>query len=655
MNYRIRPVDTDKMPPGIGYIVSNEAAERFSYYGMKTILVIYMTKYLLDSEGGYDVMSAEDAKYWYHLFGMAVYFFPILGAIIADAFLGKYKTILSLSLVYCLGHFALALGDTGVASAVMSPRMWLATGLTLIAIGSGGIKPCVSAHVGDQFGKRNQHLLEKVFGWFYFAINLGAFVSTLLTPFLLAKVGPSVAFGVPGILMLLATWAFWMGRKDFAHLPAQGSGFVKEVVSGEGLVAAGKLVGLYAFVAMFWALFDQTGSAWVLQAEKMDRVWLGIEWLPSQIQAINPIMIMIFIPIFTFGIYPAMGKFFKVTPLRKIAIGFFLTVPAFLLPAWIEMRIDAGETPNIVWQLMAYAIITAAEVFVSITCLEYSYTQAPKKMKSFVMGLFLMSVSMGNLFTAGVNAFIQDETVIEGIGVEGSQQVKPEGTTTYALVCRGASDEASADTRVELQSAEVALASQKKASQEGAEKEDAKAAPSVSIAHFKANGAEGRITIMTDEEVTLDWASEGADKCVIRPDGSEQSTTGQKKIKPTKTTTYVLTCSNKDGEEAEAAVKVSVTRDVRILSFTTSAAKITAGQPVTLSWKTDKANQCTLTARSITLDGPGYYLFFAMAMLITAILFVFYAMNFKEKTYIQDSDEGDANADAADGGSEGAA
>ena len=407
--YNTAPVSSDKMPKGIPYIVSNEAAERFSFYGMKAILIVFMTKYMMDSSGNPDYLSEAEAREWYHSFTTAVYFFPILGALISDAFWGKYRTILTLSIVYCAGHLALALDET---------RSGLFMGLALIAIGSGGIKPCVSAHVGDQFGKENQHLLEKVFGWFYFSINLGAFASSLLTPVLLANYGPSVAFGIPGVLMALATLFFWMGRNTFVHIPAHGMGFVREAMSGEGLRVIGKLTIIYAFVAMFWALFDQTGSAWVLQADKMDREFLGIEWMPSQIQAINPIMIMAFIPLFNGfpigggrrypGFYGMINKVYKLTPLRKIAIGLFLTVPAFLLPAQIEVWIEAGKTPNIGWQLLSYVIITAAEVFVSITCLEFSYTQAPKKMKSLIMALFLMSVSLGNLFVAVVNSVIQD-------------------------------------------------------------------------------------------------------------------------------------------------------------------------------------------------------------------------------------------------------
>ncbi len=308
-----------------------------------------------------------------------------------------------LSVVYCAGHGVLALmGSTEI----MPPGIVLATGLILISVGSGGIKPCVSAHVGDQFGKQNANLLEKVFGWFYFSINTGAFLSTMLTPWLLEWYGPHWAFGVPGVLMALATIAFWMGRKVFIHIPAGGVGWFIETFSFEGIKALLKLAIIFIFIAVFWALFDQTGSSWVLQAEDLNRNWLGMNWLSSQIQAVNPIMILIYIPLFQFVIYPLINKAWKLTPIRKISVGLFVMVIGFGMVGIVQGWIDQGQRPSIGWQVLAYAILTASEVMVSITGLEFAYTQAPKKMKSVIMALFLMSVSLGNLFTAGVNHFI---------------------------------------------------------------------------------------------------------------------------------------------------------------------------------------------------------------------------------------------------------
>lgn len=390
-----------KYPKGIPYIIGNELAERFSYYGMRAILVVFMTQFLM-SKGVVDPMNENEATTWYHLFTMANYFFPIVGAIISDVLWGKYKTIIILSIVYVLGHLALAIDES---------RTGLAIGLTLIAIGAGGIKPCVSAHVGDQFEEKNKSLLEKMFGYFYFSINLGAAISTILIPVMLDKFGPHVAFGLPGLLMLLATIVFWMGRKKFIAIPPVGwKAYKKEIFSPAGKKAILNLSLMYIFISIFWSLFDQTGSSWVLQSEKMDRFvdfgFVKFELLASQIQAINPILIMIFIPLFTYALYPFINKFFPLTALRKITIGLFLAGFSFAILAVVETTISAGGTPSIIWQFWAYVILTAAEVMVSITGLEFSYTQSPNGMKSFVMGLWLLGVSLGNGITALVNVFI---------------------------------------------------------------------------------------------------------------------------------------------------------------------------------------------------------------------------------------------------------
>jgi len=403
--YLTSPALSDKLPKGIPYIIGNETAERFSFYGMRTILVIFMTRYLhymIDGEVGTE-MSKAAATENYHSFVAATYFFPVLGSFLSDIFLGKYRTILLLSIVYCLGHLALALmGGVG-----LDPATWLFLGLFLVAFGSGGIKPCVSAHVGDQFGPKNSHLMSRVFQWFYFAINFGSTASTLMTPILLKWYGPHIAFGVPGVLMAIATFMFWMGRHKFVHVPPGGLSFFKETFSREGVSALLKLSLIYAFVAVFWSLFDQTGSSWVLQAANMDRHFLGIEWLESQIQVINPILVMILIPLFQFVIYPQVNKVFTLTSIRKLSIGFFIAAAGFALIAMAQELIDRGETPSIAWQLWAYVLLTCAEIMISITGLEFSYTQAPKSMKSVVMAVWLFSVSLGNLFAGGVNHYIR--------------------------------------------------------------------------------------------------------------------------------------------------------------------------------------------------------------------------------------------------------
>ena len=265
---------------GIPYIIANEAAERFSYYGMKAVLAVFLVQYLHLMNGTVGTaMSEAEATAQVHLFNGAVYLTPFIGAVLADFLFGKYRVIVWLSLVYCLGHAALAvMGSVGQAG------VWLLVGLGLIALGSGGIKPCVSAHVGDQFTRAEAHRLPKIFNAFYLSINLGALASTLITPWLLEWHGPHWAFGVPGVLMALATVVFWLGRKRYTHIPPSGWRFWKAVASPEGHRTLLKLLPLYAFVAIFWALFDQTGTSWIFQSQDMDRRFLGIEWLPSKME-----------------------------------------------------------------------------------------------------------------------------------------------------------------------------------------------------------------------------------------------------------------------------------------------------------------------------------------------------------------------------------
>lgn len=381
------------MPGGVPYIIGNEAAERFSFYGMKGILMTFMTMHLM-ANGVKSVMSEADATFWFHLFVWAVYLTPLLGALIADRWLGKYKTILLLSIVYCAGHLALAIDET---------RIGLFTGLALIAIGSGGIKGCVSAHVGDQFGQQNSHLLPRVYQWFYFSINLGSALAFLIIPPVLKSCGPGWAFGIPGIFMAIATVVFWMGRHKFAHIPPAGPSYWKKTFSPENLACVGRMAVLFIFIAVFWSLFDQTSSKWVSQAQHMDRKLFGFEISAEQLQSFNPFFVMIFLPFCAFVVYPAISRMFPLTPLRKIGLGLFIAVPSFIIPALCEASIQAGGTPSILWQILAYFFITLAEVMISPVALEFSYTQAPREGKSLMLGLNMLSVSMGNLFTALFN------------------------------------------------------------------------------------------------------------------------------------------------------------------------------------------------------------------------------------------------------------
>lgn len=498
-----------KFPKSIPYIIGNEAAERFNFYGMTAILTTFLIAQFYNPTGSEDesvkTAAAAAANAKTHDFKAMAYLLPMFGGMLADWFWGKYKTILYLSIVYAMGSLMLALS---VDSEVM-----FTSSLLLIAIGTGGIKPCVSANVGDQFDASNQHLLPKAFDAFYASINAGSVLSILLIPYLNKHYGPSVAFGVPAIAMIVAVIFFWAGRKTyrklpmptfdrnrfvifltafvsllisylyFDTLPIMAANQIKETGSSsltalypfvsdptklssfgtgpilgvwgvliialafvfkkqwfanpgnfvginlysltnggfkaaaerfgadkiEGLRSVWRVLAVFAFVPVFWALWDQSQSEWVVQAKSMDLNWLGIKWEAEQISFVNAAFILMFIPLFTFVVYPALNRMgIKVTPLRKIGTGLVLTALSFVIVAFIQEWIDAGQTPNISWQIFAFVVLTAGEVLVSLTCLEYAYTQAPPSMKSTIMACYLLSVTVGNVIVSVIQTNIKN-------------------------------------------------------------------------------------------------------------------------------------------------------------------------------------------------------------------------------------------------------
>lgn len=428
-----------KFPKGIPYIIGNEAAERFSFYGMKTILTTFLVSQFFNPLNNPDlqIISNARANEITHTFNSMAYFLPIVGSVLADWFFGKYKVILYLSLVYCLGHAFLAIFENNLDAFLI--------GLLLIAIGSGGIKPCVSANVGDQFNESNKSLLSKAYTWFYFSINVGSFVSMLLTPVLLQQFGPSVAFGVPGILMALATLIFFLGKNKYIKNPP--SGIKKEnfitisfyalwhlkdkkkgtklldvakqkfnVAAVEGTKSVWEIITVFSLIPIFWALNDQNSSEWVLQATKLDLHFMGYTWLAQQIQSVNAILVLIYIPLFNFVIFPLIKKMnFNFTPYRKIGAGFILTIIAFTVIYYIQMQVDNGLSPSMGWQLLAYAILAAAEVLIYQTGLEYAYEKSPTNMKSMIMALWLLTISIGNYLVSLINKSIANNGIFKNL------------------------------------------------------------------------------------------------------------------------------------------------------------------------------------------------------------------------------------------------
>jgi POT family proton-dependent oligopeptide transporter len=435
------------MPASVPFIVGNEAAERFNYYGIIAILTLYVTRELK--------MSDADSTEVMHLFKSAAYFMPLVGAWIADRWWGRYQTILYLSLLYCTGNIVLAL--------TVGSELGLYVGLALIAIGTGGIKPCVSAFAGDQFGPERSHLLPKIYGMFYWSINFGSFFAFGFLPSVRDNFGYRWAFGIPGVAMLFATLIFWLGTPRYVRKPPvrgpQSGGFLKilayalkhrrerrrgagfwDVAEGafpaadvEAARAVAGILLIFAPIPVFWALYDQTNSTWVLQGQKMTSVTLTTFHMnpeffltpllrglfvdqgggnfafildTERMQAINPLYVMLLIPLFTGWLYPLSNRLgVQATALRRMGTGLVLAAVSFLVVAWIQARMDAGQTMSIAWQLLPYLIMTAGEVMLSATGLEFAFSQAPAAMKSTITSFWLLTVAAGNLFVAGITSF----------------------------------------------------------------------------------------------------------------------------------------------------------------------------------------------------------------------------------------------------------
>jgi POT family proton-dependent oligopeptide transporter len=174
----------------------------------------------------------------------------------------------------------------------------------------------------------------------------------------------------------------------------------------EGPIAVFRIASVFFLVSVFWALFDQKASSWILQAETLDlTLWGNVKLLPSQIQSANPVLVMLLIPFTKWILFPAAERLgFPLTPLRRMTAGILLAALATAVIALVQIAIDrhAPGTVSVWWQLPAYFLLTLGEVLVSITGLEFAYSQAPRRMKSTVMGLWQLTVTVGNVFVSAI-------------------------------------------------------------------------------------------------------------------------------------------------------------------------------------------------------------------------------------------------------------
>uniref|UniRef100_A0A4X2KA96 Solute carrier family 15 member 2 n=1 Tax=Vombatus ursinus TaxID=29139 RepID=A0A4X2KA96_VOMUR len=349
-------------PLSIAFIVVNEFCERFSYYGMKAVLTLYFLYFLHWSE--------DTSTSVYHAFSSLCYFTPLLGAVMADSWLGKFRV---LSMV----------------------------GLFLIALGTGGIKPCVAAFGGDQFEEEHVKERSRFFSVFYLAINAGSLISMFVTPMLRGDVQCfggdcyALAFGVPGMLMVLALVVFALGSKMYKKPPPEGNIVAKvskciwfaisnrlknrpsEIPKREHWLdwaeekypkqlilevkALTRVLFLYIPLPMFWALLDQQGSRWTLQATRMNGNMV-----------LNPLLVLIFIPMFDLGIYPLVKMCgINLTSIRKMATGMILVSLAFAIAATVEIKINELSPHQPGGKEVYLRILNLADDEVKVSLMDY--------------------------------------------------------------------------------------------------------------------------------------------------------------------------------------------------------------------------------------------------------------------------------------------
>ena len=407
--------DPARLPPQVPYIIGNEACERFSFYGMRNILVQFLVSSVILAYLPAEMREGA-AKDVFHSFVIGVYFFPLLGGWLADRFFGKYDTVLWFSLIYCAGHACLAMFDDN--------KNGFYTGLFLIALGSGGIKPLVVSFVGDQFTRDNKALAKVVFDAFYWVINFGSFFASLLMPLFLRSYGPAVAFGIPGVLMGIATFVFWLGRRKYVRVPPTRGQHPDAAV--DSVRAVLRILIVFALVTPFWSLFDQKASTWVLQGKTMTiphEAW----WWPSflvkeagQMQALNPLLVMLIIPFNNAFLYPALRRAgFEPSALRRMGAGIVFSALAWVVAGMIQLRIDSGAVTSLSLQVWPYLLLTFGEVLVSATALEFAYSQATQSMKGVIMAFWYLTSTFGSLWVLITNAAVRNEAVTSRIASTG--------------------------------------------------------------------------------------------------------------------------------------------------------------------------------------------------------------------------------------------
>ena len=388
-------------PTAIWFFFWGEFAERCSYYGMRAILPLYLTTQLKLPDG--------QASEWYYAFKMGCYFLPLLGGWLADRYLGKYWTIVGFSVPYVIGQLLI-----GVES---QPAVVVA--LMLCAMGSGVIKPNISALLGQTYDQQrpgNSQLRGNAFLWFYFAVNVGALISLYFLPIIRNKYGYQVAFLVPAGFMSGALLIFAVGKKYYATETVGPAPPKTPAESAEQWRTLTRLFGVFFLVIFFWLVYEHNDVQWVyfardfidLKLPAWAPAWLGnpapdgsgTVLAPDQFQYINSLCVLLLIVFFQWFWKQVDPTSTRIPQTTRILAGFVFTGAAPAVLAVAAHGATDGAKVSMLWIVGAYVVLTVGEVLVYGTMLDLSYAYAPARMKGLVTACFLVTNALGNLINS---------------------------------------------------------------------------------------------------------------------------------------------------------------------------------------------------------------------------------------------------------------
>lgn len=390
--------------------------ERFSYYGMRGFLVLYATAPLASGGLGFDIPHGTSVYKWYT---SSVWLTPLLGGFLADRFLGQYRGVFLGGVIIAIGHFTLAFKSL--------PTFY--TGLVLIALGTGLLKPNISTIVGSLYDEGDARR-DAGFSIFYMGINVGAFLGITVAGWLAQKIDWHIGFAAAGVGMTLGLIQYVLGRKRLqpaldrlgvrrASQPAPAAG---PAALGDGnplqrlwdwlrsfTVEERKRIAvvfvLFVFAALFWGAYEQAGSTLNLFADRYTNLNVFGYLIPSSwLQSVQPIMVITLAPVMAW-LWVRLGPREPSSP-AKFAIGLLCAGVAFLLlvPAGLIAQSGAGVRVSPLWLVVAYTIEEIGELSLSPVGLSAVTKLAPTRIVSLMMGVFFLSNWLGNLlagWTAG--------------------------------------------------------------------------------------------------------------------------------------------------------------------------------------------------------------------------------------------------------------